>query len=70
MHSTTQAKYWNNPTGWQDVVDYIKKHKDHVGCNFGMKTFNKIKRTKEYMESGGLVQILMAVIIFRMMQKY
>lgn len=23
MHSTTQAKYWNNPTGWQDVVDYI-----------------------------------------------
>jgi hypothetical protein len=48
----------------------FKKHKDHVGCNFGMKTFNKIKRTKEYMESGGLVQILMAVIIFRMMQKY
>lgn len=23
IHSTTQAKYWNNPTGWQEVVDYI-----------------------------------------------
>jgi autotransporter strand-loop-strand O-heptosyltransferase len=22
IHSTSQAKYWNNPTGWQDVVDY------------------------------------------------
>lgn len=21
-HSTAQAKYWNNPTGWQDLVDY------------------------------------------------
>lgn len=28
----------------------FKKHKDHVGCNFGMKDFNKIKRTKEYIE--------------------
>jgi autotransporter strand-loop-strand O-heptosyltransferase len=24
IHSTTQAKYWNNPTGWQTVVDYLK----------------------------------------------
>ena len=24
IHSTAQAKYWNNPTGWQDVVDYLK----------------------------------------------
>lgn len=23
IHSTAQAKYWNNPTGWQDVVDYL-----------------------------------------------
>jgi autotransporter strand-loop-strand O-heptosyltransferase len=23
IHSTTQAKYWNNPTGWQEVVDYL-----------------------------------------------
>lgn len=22
-HSTAQSKYWNNPTGWQDVVDYL-----------------------------------------------
>ena len=22
-HSTAQAKYWNNPTGWQEVVDYL-----------------------------------------------
>jgi autotransporter strand-loop-strand O-heptosyltransferase len=24
IHSTTQAKYWNNPNGWQEVVDYLK----------------------------------------------
>lgn len=23
IHSTAQAKYWNNPTGWQDVVDWL-----------------------------------------------
>lgn len=26
IHSTTQAKYWNNPTGWQDVVTHLKSH--------------------------------------------
>ena len=24
IHSTTQAKYWNNPGGWQKVVNYVK----------------------------------------------
>lgn len=24
IHSTSQCKYWNNPNGWQEVVDYIK----------------------------------------------
>jgi len=24
-HSTAQSKYWNNPTGWQELVDYVKK---------------------------------------------
>lgn len=24
-HSTSQAKYWNNPTGWQELVDYLKE---------------------------------------------
>jgi autotransporter strand-loop-strand O-heptosyltransferase len=23
-HSTAQPKYWNNPTGWQELVDYVK----------------------------------------------
>lgn len=23
LHSTCQAKYWNNPSGWQSVVDYL-----------------------------------------------
>jgi autotransporter strand-loop-strand O-heptosyltransferase len=23
IHSTCQAKYWNNPNGWQEVVDYL-----------------------------------------------
>jgi autotransporter strand-loop-strand O-heptosyltransferase len=25
IHSTCQAKYWNNINGWQDVIDYLKK---------------------------------------------
>lgn len=25
IHSTAQAKYWNNPTGWQELADYYKK---------------------------------------------
>jgi autotransporter strand-loop-strand O-heptosyltransferase len=25
LHSTCQAKYWNNPDGWQKVVDYLKE---------------------------------------------
>jgi autotransporter strand-loop-strand O-heptosyltransferase len=24
IHSTAQAKYWNNSTGWQEVVDYLR----------------------------------------------
>lgn len=24
IHSTAQAKYWNNPTGWQDLYNYFK----------------------------------------------
>jgi len=23
IHSTAQCKYWNNPTGWQDVVNFL-----------------------------------------------
>ena len=23
VHSTAQCKYWNNPTGWQEVTDYL-----------------------------------------------
>jgi autotransporter strand-loop-strand O-heptosyltransferase len=25
IHGTAQAKYWNNPTGWQEVVDWLIK---------------------------------------------
>ncbi len=25
-HSTAQSKYWNNPNGWQEVVDYLKSN--------------------------------------------
>ena len=25
IHSTAQTKYWNNPTGWQEVVDFLKE---------------------------------------------
>lgn len=26
LHSTAQAKYWNNPTGWQQVTNYLLEH--------------------------------------------
>lgn len=26
IHSTAQAKYWNNPTGWQTVVNWLKEN--------------------------------------------
>ena len=25
IHSTAQSKYWNNPNGWQEVVNYLRK---------------------------------------------
>ena len=30
IHSTAQAKYWNNPTGWQEITDYYKSKKYEV----------------------------------------
>jgi len=44
IHSTAQAKYWNNPMGWQEVVDYLrskgyevmiysKEHDGYMGNN-------------------------------------
>jgi autotransporter strand-loop-strand O-heptosyltransferase len=24
IHSTAQSKYWNNPTGWQEIVDWLR----------------------------------------------
>jgi autotransporter strand-loop-strand O-heptosyltransferase len=26
IHGTAQAKYWNNPSGWQDLVDFLRDH--------------------------------------------
>ncbi len=25
VHGTAQCKYWNNPTGWKDVINYLKE---------------------------------------------
>lgn len=25
IHSTAQAKYWNNPTGWTEIVQYLRR---------------------------------------------
>ncbi len=30
IHSTSQAKYWNNPRGWQEVVDYLNDQSQEV----------------------------------------
>jgi autotransporter strand-loop-strand O-heptosyltransferase len=41
IHSTTQAKYWNNPNGWNDVVKYLK--------NMNYEVVLLSKEGKEYM---------------------
>ena len=30
--STTQAKYWNNPNGWRELVQFLKEHGYRVIC--------------------------------------
>lgn len=30
--STTQAKYWNNPTGWHEIVAYLKERGYRIIC--------------------------------------
>jgi autotransporter strand-loop-strand O-heptosyltransferase len=32
VQSTTQAKYWNNPGGWRDIVRYLKEQGYRVVC--------------------------------------
>jgi autotransporter strand-loop-strand O-heptosyltransferase len=32
MQSTTQSKYWNNPTGWRDVIAFLKQAGYRVIC--------------------------------------
>ncbi len=32
VQSTTQAKYWNNPTGWREIVDFLKARGYRVVC--------------------------------------
>jgi len=32
VQSTLQAKYWNNPTGWAEVVGFLKNHGYRVFC--------------------------------------
>ena len=40
-HSTAQAKYWNNPGGWQEVVNYLTEQ--------GYKVINLSKEENTYM---------------------
>jgi autotransporter strand-loop-strand O-heptosyltransferase len=32
MQSTTQAKYWNNPNGWREIVHFLKEQGYRVIC--------------------------------------
>jgi autotransporter strand-loop-strand O-heptosyltransferase len=32
VQSTTQAKYWNNPTGWHEIIAFLKEHGYRVVC--------------------------------------
>ena len=41
MQSTLQAKYWNNPNGWQEVVDYLHSIDYEVVCCDLMGSFGR-----------------------------
>jgi len=43
-HSTAQFKYWNNPTGWQQTVDYLKSIGYDVICIDKYKHFGTDKK--------------------------
>jgi len=43
MQSTTQAKYWNNPSGWQEVVNYLR--------NLGYEVMVYSKEEDGYMDN-------------------
>lgn len=53
FHSTAQTKYWNNPTGWQEVTDFLiskgyevaimSKEADGYMGNYFPKGANKLK---------------------------
>jgi autotransporter strand-loop-strand O-heptosyltransferase len=43
-HSTAQFKYWNNPTGWQQTVDYLKSIGYDVVCIDKYKYFGTDKK--------------------------
>ena len=32
VQSSTQAKYWNHPTGWREIVAFLKAHRYRVIC--------------------------------------
>lgn len=57
FHTTTQAKYWNNPKGWDEVVRFLRfknysvvslsrEGKEHMG--------NKLPKGVKYLEAGSL----------------
>jgi hypothetical protein len=35
IHSTTQAKYWNNPNGWQELVNWL------IECGYTVKLLSR-----------------------------
>lgn len=55
FHSTAQTKYWNNPTGWQEVTDFLiskgyevvmmSKESDGYMGNFFPKGVTKMKES-------------------------
>lgn len=32
VQSSTQCKYWNHPTGWREIVEFLKEHRYRVIC--------------------------------------
>mgnify|MGYP003649048552 FL=1 len=47
--STAQAKYWNHPTGWQDVIDWCNKN--NIDVHHASKEGTKLKGIKQLPEA-------------------
>ena len=67
IQSTAQCKYWNHPTGWQQVVDFVQSKGYKVAVvdqyrEFGVEGFRNISPTADYYFNNSSLDEVMSII--------